>query len=178
MYFLYQKKFLQSWILNQSSSLDQIIGYLLFSYSALTIRIVRIVFGTHKMNEYEYQIPLFGPNYSNSRIVQIIRPNTAMDIVFCILQRMSSKYHSGPAPRVSRARTRDHSADLYLKHRCVSTLLFNSRFVNDSSATEAAQLISVAPGHLYWAPEQERGPWTCPTQPSGPGTVIGSLNYP
>ena len=71
-----KKKFLQSWILNQSSSLDQIIGYLLFSYSALTIRIVRIVFGTQKMNEYEYRIPLFGPNYSNSRIVRIIRPNT------------------------------------------------------------------------------------------------------
>ena len=80
MYFLYQKKFLQSWILNQSSSLDQIIGYLLFSYLALTIRIVRIVFGTHKMNEYEYRIPLFGPNYSNSRIVRIIRPNTDDDV--------------------------------------------------------------------------------------------------
>ena len=56
--------------------MDQIIGYLLFSYSALTIRIVQIVFRTHKMNEYKYRIPLFGPNYSNSRIVRIIRPNT------------------------------------------------------------------------------------------------------
>ena len=39
-------------------------------------RIVRIVFGNQKMNEYEYQILLFGPNYSNSRIVRIIRSNT------------------------------------------------------------------------------------------------------
>ena len=77
--FCTKNKFLQSGILIQSSSLDLIIGFLLFSYSALTIRIVRIVrivFGTHKMNEYEYRIPLFGPNYSNSRIVRIIRPNT------------------------------------------------------------------------------------------------------
>ena len=28
------------------------------------------------MNEYEYRILLFGPNYSNSRIVRIIRSNT------------------------------------------------------------------------------------------------------
>ena len=28
------------------------------------------------MNEYEYWIPLFGPNYSNSRIIRIIRDNT------------------------------------------------------------------------------------------------------
>ena len=28
------------------------------------------------MNEYEYRIPLFGPNYSNIRIVRIIRCNT------------------------------------------------------------------------------------------------------
>ena len=32
------------------------------------------------MNEYEYRIPLFGPNYSNSWIVRIIRPNTAGEI--------------------------------------------------------------------------------------------------
>ena len=31
------------------------------------------------MNEYEYRIPLFGPNYSNSWIVRIIRPNTDLD---------------------------------------------------------------------------------------------------
>ena len=31
------------------------------------------------MNEYEYRIPLFGPNYSNSRIIRIIRDNTATD---------------------------------------------------------------------------------------------------
>ena len=31
------------------------------------------------MNEYKYRIPLFGPNYSNSRIVRIIRPNTDSD---------------------------------------------------------------------------------------------------
>ena len=75
--FCTKNKFLQSGILIQSSSLDLIIGFLLFSYSALTIRIVRIVFGNQKMNEYEYRIPLFGPNYSNSRIVRIIRSNTA-----------------------------------------------------------------------------------------------------
>ena len=28
------------------------------------------------MNKYEYQIPLFGPNYLNSHIVRIIQPNT------------------------------------------------------------------------------------------------------
>ena len=38
--------------------------------------LVRIVFETQKMNEYKYRIPLFGPNYWNSRIVRIIRPNT------------------------------------------------------------------------------------------------------
>ena len=47
------------------------------SYSALTIWIVQIVFKNQKMNKYEYQIPLFSPNYSNSLIVLIIRPNTA-----------------------------------------------------------------------------------------------------
>ena len=57
--------------------MDLIIGFLLFSYSALTIRIVRIVFGNQKMNEYKYWIPLFGTNYSNSWIVRIIRSNTA-----------------------------------------------------------------------------------------------------
>ena len=31
------------------------------------------------MNEYEYRIPLFGPNYLNSRIIRIIRDNTAID---------------------------------------------------------------------------------------------------
>ena len=91
---------------------------------------------------------------------------------------MSSRYHSGPAPRVSRARTRDHSADLYLKPRCVSTMPFNSIFVNDFAATEAAQLISVAPGHLYRAQEPERCLWMCPPPPSGPGTVTRSLNFP
>ena len=78
--FCTKNKFLQSGILIQSSSLDLIIGFLLFSYSALTIRIVRIVFGNQKMNEYEYRIPLFGPNYSNSRIVRIIRSNTEITI--------------------------------------------------------------------------------------------------
>ena len=78
--FCTKNKFLQSGILIQPSSLDLIIGFLLFSYSALTIRIVRIVFGNQKMNEYEYRIPLFGPNYSNNRIVWIIRSNTAVDI--------------------------------------------------------------------------------------------------
>ena len=29
----------------------------------------------------EYRIPLFGPNYSNSRIVRIIRPNTAAHLI-------------------------------------------------------------------------------------------------
>ena len=46
--------------------------------------LVRIVFGTQKMNEYEYRIPLFGPNYSKSRIVRIIRPNTA-GLTQCVL---------------------------------------------------------------------------------------------
>ena len=32
------------------------------------------------MDKYEYQIPLFSPNYSNSWIVRIIRPNTDVDI--------------------------------------------------------------------------------------------------
>ncbi len=54
MYFLYKNKFLQSEILILSSSLDLIIGFLLVSYLALTIRIVRIVFGNQKMNEYEF----------------------------------------------------------------------------------------------------------------------------
>ena len=31
------------------------------------------------MDEYEYRIPLFGPNYWNSQIVRIIRSNTGMD---------------------------------------------------------------------------------------------------
>ena len=53
------------------------------SYSALTIWIVRIVFGNQKMNEYEYQIPLSGPNYSNSQIVWIIHSNTARDFMDC-----------------------------------------------------------------------------------------------
>ena len=53
------------------------------SYSALTIWIVWIVFGNQKMNEYEYQIPLSGPNYSNSRIVWIIHSNTARDFMDC-----------------------------------------------------------------------------------------------
>ena len=79
MYFLYKNKFL-SWILILSSSLDLIIGFLLFSYSALTIRIDWIVFGNQKMNEYEYQIPLFSTNYSNSRIVRIVRSNTGTDL--------------------------------------------------------------------------------------------------
>ena len=90
MYFLYKKKFLQSGISIQSSSLDPIIGFLLFSYSALTIRIVRIVFGNQKMNEYEYRIPLFGPNYSNSRIVRIIRPNTGIYLNGLGIRNMSS----------------------------------------------------------------------------------------
>ena len=73
MYFLYKKQILiVEFILHIGS--DNWI--LLFSYSALTIRIVRIVFGNQKMNEYEYRIPLFGPNYSNSRIIRIIRSNT------------------------------------------------------------------------------------------------------
>ena len=45
----------------------------LFDYLSLTIR---ILFRIQKMNEYEYRIPLFGPYYSNSRIVRIIRTNS------------------------------------------------------------------------------------------------------
>ena len=52
--------------------------YLLFNYSDLTIPKIQIVFGSQKMNEYEYQIPLFGPNYSNIRIIRIIRSNTGL----------------------------------------------------------------------------------------------------
>ena len=52
------------------------IVYLLFNYSPPTIRIIRIVFGFWKWTEYEYRIPLFGLNYSNSRIIRIIRDNT------------------------------------------------------------------------------------------------------
>ena len=37
------------------------------------------------MNEYEYRIPLFGPNYSNSRIIRIIRDNTAVGLVYIII---------------------------------------------------------------------------------------------
>ena len=48
----------------------------LFNYSTPTIPIVQI-FWSLKKNEYKYRIPLFGPYYSNSRIVWIIRPNTA-----------------------------------------------------------------------------------------------------
>ena len=74
MYFLYKKQIFTKLNQKQSSGFNQIIGYL-----ALTIWTVRIVFRirTEKMNEYKYRnrIPLFGPNYSNSRIVQIIRPN-------------------------------------------------------------------------------------------------------
>ena len=89
--FCTKNKFLQSGILIQSSSLDLIIGFLLFSYSALTIRIVRIVFGNQKMNEYEYRILLFGPNYSNSRIVRIIRSNTGLNTIF---NQLSSPHSS------------------------------------------------------------------------------------
>ena len=32
------------------------------------------------MNEYEYRIPLFGPNYSNIRIIRIIRSNTGLTL--------------------------------------------------------------------------------------------------
>ena len=38
------------------------------------------------MNEYEYRIPLFGPNYSNSRIVRIIRSNTVSDLEVGVLK--------------------------------------------------------------------------------------------
>ena len=89
--FCTKNKFLQSGILIQSSSLDLIIGFLLFSYSALTIRIVRIVFGNQKMNEYEYRIPLFGPNCSNSWIVRIIRSNTALLVTIIFCQNNSSE---------------------------------------------------------------------------------------
>ena len=33
-----------------------------------------------EINKYKYRIPLFGPNYSNSWIVRIIRPNTDHDL--------------------------------------------------------------------------------------------------
>ena len=33
------------------------------------------------LKEYEFQIPLLGPNYSNSQIVQIIRDNTGLQQV-------------------------------------------------------------------------------------------------
>ena len=64
------------------SSFDLKILNLLFIYSDLTIRIIRIVFGSQKMNEYEYRIPLFGPNNSNIRIIRIIRSNTDSVFVF------------------------------------------------------------------------------------------------
>ena len=67
---------MQSGIFNQYSNFNLKIFYLLFNYSIPTIRIIRIVFGSQKMNEYEYRIPLFGPHYSNSRIIRIIRDNT------------------------------------------------------------------------------------------------------
>ena len=76
--FCTKDKFLQSGNLIQSSRLDLIIGFLLFSYSAPTIWIVWILFGNQKMNKYKYRIPLFGPNYSNSWIVWIIRYNTGV----------------------------------------------------------------------------------------------------
>ena len=41
------------------------------------------------MNEYEYRIPLFGPNYSNSRIVRIIRSNTDTDFILFPLVRFN-----------------------------------------------------------------------------------------
>ena len=48
----------------------------LLDYLTLTIRIIWMLFIILKMNEYEYRIPLFGPYYSNSQIVRIIRTNT------------------------------------------------------------------------------------------------------
>ena len=66
------------WNMAKSFNFDFKIRYLLFDYSALNIRIIRIVFGIQKMNEYEYRIALFGPNYSNIRIIRIIRPNTVL----------------------------------------------------------------------------------------------------
>ena len=72
--FCTKNKFLQI----QFSRFELIIGFLLlFRYSALTIPIVQILFGNQKMNENEYRIPLFGPNYLNSLIVRIIYSNTA-----------------------------------------------------------------------------------------------------
>ena len=44
------------------------------------------------MNEYEYRIPLFGPNYLNSRIVQIIRPNTCTWFAVMVIEMSSLSY--------------------------------------------------------------------------------------
>ena len=74
--------FLDSGIINQYS----MIVYYIFNYSAQTIWIIRIVFRYQKMIKYEYGIPLFGPNYLNSRIIQIIHPNTARKSVYVSLQ--------------------------------------------------------------------------------------------
>ena len=77
--FCTKNEFLQRIIFYQTFNFDFKILYLLFNYSALTIRIIWIEFGIQKMNEYEYRIALFGPNYSNIRIIRIIRPNTVRD---------------------------------------------------------------------------------------------------
>jgi len=52
------------------------------------------------MNEYEYQIPLFGPNYLNSWIVRIIRPNTGLEVG---LQKWLNAYkYSSKRPGLNR----------------------------------------------------------------------------
>ena len=77
LFFRYQTFFfLQSGIFDQTFNFDFEILYLLFNYSALTIQIIGILFGIQKMNEYEYRIALFGPNYSN---IRIICPNTDLE---------------------------------------------------------------------------------------------------
>ena len=43
------------------------------------------------MNEYEYRIPLFGPHYSNSRIIRIIRDNTA-SVLLELLTELKMNY--------------------------------------------------------------------------------------
>ena len=44
-------------------------------------------FRVDKFSEYEYRIPLFGPNYSNTRIVRIIREKN----VSCCTKTLSAQ---------------------------------------------------------------------------------------
>ena len=89
--FCNKNEFLQSEILYKTFNFDFKIPYLLFNYSALTIQIIRIVFGIQKMNEYEYRIALFGPNYSNIRIIRIICSNTDQEGNVCLDKKCNSR---------------------------------------------------------------------------------------